>query len=153
MRVMAFVSLFLYAAFQLPAQEPLPAPWKHQDIGTAEVSGTAEHTAGTFAVQGSMDIWGVADGCHIVWQPCHGDVEFVARVASMDNPGGVAHAKAGISIRQSLDPGSKHVTLCATATDGTQFLCRVKPDGKRSAFKPTRRPTRPACPRAGFLAG
>jgi hypothetical protein len=150
MRVMAFVGLFLYPVIFPHAQETLPTPWKHQDIGAAEVSGTAEYTAGTFAIQGSMDIWGVADGCHIVWQPCHGDVEFVARVASMDNPGGVAHAKAGICIRQSVDPGARHVTLCATATDGTQFLCRDKPDSKTVRIQVDAEAAKTSVPRGRF---
>ena len=60
----------------------------------------------------------------------HGDVELVARVTAMENPGGVAHAKAGLCIRESLDAGSRHVTICVTATDGTQFLYRDTANGK-----------------------
>ena len=95
-----------------------------------ETPGTAECAAGVFTLQGTLDIWGLADGCHIAWQPCRGDAELVARVTAMDNPGGVAHAKAGLCLRQSLDAGSRHVTMCVTATDGTQFLYRDKPGGK-----------------------
>jgi hypothetical protein len=122
--------LLLSTAFPLLAKEPLPAPWKHQDIGAAQVQGTAEQAAGAFTVQGTMDIWGLADGCHIVWQPIHGDAELVARVVAMENPGGVAHAKASLCIRESLDAGSRHVTLCVTASDGTQFLDRNATNGK-----------------------
>ena len=130
MKTVLVLSLLLPVAFPLLAQEPLPAPWKHQDIGAAQTPGTAEHAAGVFTLQGTMDIWGPADGCHIAWQPLHGDAELVARVTAMENPGGVAHAKASLCIRESLDAGSRHVTMCVTATDGTQFLYRDKTNGK-----------------------
>ncbi len=130
MKALSALGLLLLTANFLSAQEPLPAPWKHQDIGAAQVPGTAEHAAGVFTLQGTMDIWGKADGCHVAWQPLHGDGQLVARVAAMANPGGVAHAKASLTIRQSLDPGSPSVTLCVTATDGTQFLYRAKADGE-----------------------
>jgi hypothetical protein len=48
----------------------------------------------------------------------------------MENPGGVAHAKAGLAIRESLDPSSREVTMCVTATDGTQFLYRDQTGAK-----------------------
>ncbi len=130
MKAMLVLSVLLSLAFPLFAEELLPAPWKHQDIGALQTPGTAEYAAGVFALQGTMDVWGPADGCHIAWQPAHGDVEVVARVTAMKNPGGVAHAKASLCIRESLDAGSRSVTLCVTATDGTQFLYRDKTDGK-----------------------
>jgi hypothetical protein len=124
----------LFATAVVLAAEALPEPWKHQDIGEAKVPGTAEHADGVFTLQGTMDIWGTADGCHIAWQPLHGDGELVARVTAIDNPGGVAHAKASLCIRESLDAGSRAVTLCDTPTDGTQFLYRDKTDGKTTRF-------------------
>lgn len=110
--------------------ESLPAPWKDKDIGDAKISGKAQEAAGVFTVQGSMDLWGTADGSHLVYQPCHGDAEIVARVVSMENPGGVNHAKASLCIRESLDAGSRQITLCTTATDGTQFICRKEANAK-----------------------
>lgn len=123
MNILAILSLVL-TALPLAAQEPLPAPWLHQDIGPAQMPGKAEQTGGVFTVQGTMDLWGTADGCHFTWQPVHGDFEFVARVNGIDNPGGVAHAKASLCLRESLDAGSRDVTLCATVGDGVQFLYR-----------------------------
>jgi Tol biopolymer transport system component len=120
----------LLAASPIAAQQPLPPPWKHQDIGAVQTPGTAEWAAGAFTLQGTLDIWGLADGCHIAWHPLDGDVELLARVTAIENPGGVAHAKASLSIRESLDAGSRHVTICVTPTDGTQFLYRDKTGGK-----------------------
>ena len=118
-----------------PAQEPLPAPWVHQDIGAAQVPGTARYAAGAFILQGTMDLWGTSDGSHIAFQPWRGDVELVARVTAMDNPGGVAHAKAGLCIRESTAAGSGQVTMCVTPTDGTQFLVRVQTGGATTSQK------------------
>lgn len=107
----------------------LPAPWQHQDIGPASVPGTATCSGNEFTVQGTMDIWGKADGCQLVWQLLVGDVELVARVVAMDNPGGVDHAKASLSIRESLAADSRQVTMCVTPADGTQFLYRDQTGG------------------------
>ena len=126
----ALLGLLLSAAFSVHSQEPLPAPWKHQDIGLAQVPGTAVQKEGVFELQGTMDLWGVADGCHFAWQAVHGDVELVARVTAIDNPGGVAHAKASLCLRDSVDPGSRGVTLCVTPADGTQILWREVANGK-----------------------
>ena len=136
MKPILVVSLLTFTAFTALAEETLPAPWKHQDITAAKVPGTAEQTAGVFSLQGTLDIWGTADGSHLVWQPLRGDAELVARVAAMDNPGGVAHAKASLCIRESLAAGSRHVTMCVTPTDGTQFLYRDQADGKTTRILP-----------------
>jgi hypothetical protein len=129
LKIMPFLGLVLFSASPLRAQE-LPTPWKHQDIGAAQVRGSAAYSAGVFTLQGTMDIWGPADGCHIAWQPLRGDGELAARVVAIENPGGVAHAKASLAIRESLEPGARSVTMCVTATDGSQFLYRDKTNGK-----------------------
>jgi len=125
-----FLTLLLVAGGLLFGQAPLPAPWRHQDINLAQVPGTARYAAGELVLQGTMDLWGTNDGSHFAFQPWHGDVEFVARVAGMDNPGGVAHAKASLCVRESTAAGSRHVTLCVTPADGTQFLYRDQAGGK-----------------------
>ena len=148
--ILPVLSLLFSAALSLHAQEALPPPWKHQDIGAAQVPGTAQHAAGVFTLQGTMDIWGSADGCHFVWQPCHGDAELVARVTRMDNPGGVAHAKASLCLRESLDAGSRSVTMCVTPTDGTQFMYREKKDEKTTRIFPDAAAPKPSVPKAQF---
>ena len=145
------------AAFSLHAEE-LPEPWKHQDIGLAQVggeksatvAGTAKLADGTFTVQGTMDMWAVADGFHYVSQPVHGDVVLVARVVSMDNPGKVGHAKASICIRESLDGGARCVTQCTTAVDGAQFTYREKTDDKTVRVFPDAAAPKPSVPKGQF---
>jgi hypothetical protein len=142
--------IILFATLIPVAAEEPPAPWKHQDIGAAQVPGTADHAADAFTLQGTMDLWGPADGCQFLWQPLKGDGELVARVTSMDNPGGVAHAKASLCLRESLDPGARGVTLCTTPGDGTQFLYREEKDGKTARVPADADAQKDAVPKGQF---
>ena len=113
-----------------PALEKTSSPAGTRPVARASVGGSATFADGVFRVLGTMDIWGLADGCHFIWQPATDDVDLIARVVSMDNPGGVAHAKASLCIRDSLEAGARHITLALTATDGVQLLQRPETDGK-----------------------
>jgi hypothetical protein len=151
--IVARIGLVASAALSLSAEE-LPGPWKHQDLGTAQVgkmasvAGSAKHAAGAFTIQGTMDIWGPADGFHYVWQPVQGDVVLVARVTAMDNPGKVGHAKAGLCLRESIEGGARCVTLCVTPGDGSQFTYREKAGGPTVRFVAD-----PGAPKAGVAKG
>ena len=148
-RTVSNVLIFASAAFSLCAQEP-PAPWKHRDIGVSPVAGTAKHADGVFTLLGTMDMWGPADGCHFLSQPWRGDVEMIARVVSMENPGKVAHAKAGLCIRESADAGSRCVALCVTASDGMQMTARDATDGKTARVRMETMTPTPGVPKATF---
>jgi hypothetical protein len=154
-KFLCYCVLFASAALTLLAQD-LPVPWKQSDVGTAAVgktatiAGTANHAEGVFTLAGTMDLWGSADGFHFVWLPVQGDAVLVARVTSMDNPGGVGHAKAGLCIRESLDGGSRCVTQCTTPGDGTQFTYREKTDDKTTRIFPDPANPRPAVPKGKF---
>jgi hypothetical protein len=121
-----FALLLLSGAFVFAA-DPIPSPWKQQDLGAAEVAGTATAENGVFTLQGTMDIWGPADGGHVISQPLHGDGEIIARVISVENTAN--HAKGSVFIRESLEPGARHATLAVTPAEGTQFLSRVEANG------------------------
>ena len=163
-------SFALLHAADTPA---LPEPWQHQDIGSSQVgkpvptvpaekfgknplfglsgqlAGTTKHADGVFTLQGTMDIWGPMDGGQFVWQPVQGDFVFVARVASIENPGQNKHAKASLCIRESLDGGACRVAQCITAVDGTQFLYR-ETDGKTIRVNLTADATKPSVPKDKF---
>lgn len=150
MKILPTLCILLSTSVSLLAEETLPAPWKHQDIGPAQLPGTAAHAAGVFTLQGTMDIWGAADGCHFAWQPLHGDAEFVACVTAMENPGGVDHAKASLCLRDSLDAGARSVTLSVTPGDGTQFLFREKKDGITARVLPDAEALKAGVPKGHF---
>ena len=107
----------------LPAPA-LPAPWTAQDLGAVGIPGTTALANGVFTVQASgADVWGTADRLHYVWQRVSGDVDVIARVASIDN----VHAwtKAGVMIRHSLTADSPHAFMMATPGKGFAFQRRV----------------------------
>jgi hypothetical protein len=151
MKALLTLSLLLCATSSLLADDALPAPWKHQDLGTATVAGTAQHADGVFTLAGAKDIWANADGCQFMSQPAHGDFELIARVTAIDNPGGVLHAKASLCCRESLEPGARQITIALTASDGTQFLYREKADDKTTHYTSADAP-KPVVPKGQFPA-
>ena len=111
----------------------LPAPWKHQDIGAISIAGRASVAEGVFTLAGTLDIWGMKDGCHFAWQPLNGDGTIVARVLSVEATQN--HAKGGVAIRASLDADAPHASMVDTPTDGAQFLSRVQAAGATTSQK------------------
>ena len=110
------------------ATPSLPAPWRSQDIGAVGAAGTASASGGTFTVEGGgADVWNSADALHYVWQPFTGDVDVVARVATIEN----VHAwtKVGVMIRETLDPGSAQAFMLASPGKGLAFQRRVAAGG------------------------
>ena len=93
-----------------------------------EVAGNATAADGVLTLKGTLDLWGVSDGCHFAWQPLKGDGHIVARVLSIEHT--QHHAKAGVAIRESLAADVRHATMVDTPVDGTQFLVREETGGK-----------------------
>lgn len=61
-------------------------------------------TTGEYRVSGAGgDIWGKTDGFHYVWKKVPGDVTITADVQFV-GAGAMAHRKAALMVRQSLDP-------------------------------------------------
>lgn len=96
-------------------RDALPLPWTSSDIGKVGLNGQATHQSGTFHISGAgTDIWGTEDAFQFVHQPAGGRIELTARVLSMQNTH--AHAKAGIMIRDVLNPTSRYVMLLVKPT-------------------------------------
>jgi phosphatidylserine/phosphatidylglycerophosphate/cardiolipin synthase-like enzyme/regulation of enolase protein 1 (concanavalin A-like superfamily) len=111
-----------------PPAPSLPAPWQAQDVGSVGVAGSASADNGTFTVRGAgADIWGTADAFHFVWQRVSGDVDVVARVASVE----YVHAwvKAGVMIREQLTAGSAHALMLVSPGKGLAFQRRTAAGG------------------------
>ena len=86
-----------------------------QDIGYAHAWGSSrfDEQEGVFTLEAyGTDIWGRSDGFHFLHRELQGDGVIVARVLGIENGGD--WAKAGVMIRESLDPDSKHVMLAGT---------------------------------------
>ena len=105
----------------------LPAGWTAQDVGSVTPAGSTTQSNGTWTVSGSgADIWSTADGFQFAWRQVTGDVQVTARVTGLDTTN--AWAKAGVMIRESLAPGSRHASAFATAGNGTCYQRRKTTD-------------------------
>jgi hypothetical protein len=102
--------------------------WTGTDIGAVGIAGSWRAAAGQIRVLGAgADVWAAADAFQFVWQPLSGDGEIIARVASVEYTR--AWTKAGVMIRESLDPGSPHAFMIVSAGKGYAFQRRVASGG------------------------
>jgi hypothetical protein len=91
------------------------------------VGSFVEAPAGTYTMTGSgADIWGSADEFHFAFKTLSGTGSITARVNSVENTH--VWAKAGVMIRETLEPGSKHVFACVTPGSGVAFQRRITAD-------------------------
>src|SRR5688572_30661308 len=122
--ILAVVLLGNSAAFA----QGLPAPWVNQDIGAVGQAGWADHDNGTFTVNGSgTDIWGYSDQFHFVYVELPHDGYLEARVTGITGPHG--WSKAGVMIRQSLAPDSRHFSFFITPENGGVLQRRLTTGG------------------------
>jgi hypothetical protein len=92
------------------------------------VGSFVEGPVGTFTMTGSgADIWGTADQFHFAYKILTGPGTITARVNSVQNTDG--WAKAGVMIRETLEPGSKHAFACVTPSNGVASQGRTETDG------------------------
>jgi regulation of enolase protein 1 (concanavalin A-like superfamily) len=102
----------------------VPAPWQDQDVGSVGLAGSASYSNGAFTLTGSgADIWNTADAFHFVYQPLTGDGQLTARVASVQEAN--VWSKAGVMIRDTVDPGSAYALMLVSAARGTAFQYRT----------------------------
>ena len=72
---------------------------------------------------GGEDIWDTADEFRFAWKRLNGDGAIVARIDSLVETD--PWAKAGVMIRESLDPGSKFAAVYMTPGNGCRFQARA----------------------------
>jgi hypothetical protein len=78
-----------------------------------------ENPAGTYKISAnSVDVWGTADNFRFAYKTLNGDGSISAKVISVTNTN--AWAKAGVMIRESVDPASSYAFMFPT------------PDGRRA---------------------
>jgi len=71
---------------------------------------------------GGEDIWGTADRFHFAYKRLSGGGSITARVVSISNTD--PWAKAGVMIRDSLEPGSAHAMVIVSPSSGVTFQYR-----------------------------
>jgi len=75
---------------------------------------------------GGADIWDTADQFHFAYKQLSGEGSIVARVVSLTNTN--TWAKAGVMIRQTVEPGSTHAMMVVTPGQGVSFQRRITTD-------------------------
>ena len=124
------------AAFSpLPASIPSPTPraqkcpsgWTCEDIGNPKLEGSQSLNGNAGTVEGSgWDIWSTmwrkADQFRYVWQNFTGDGELDARVVKQTDTN--AAAKAGVMLRQTVDPVSPYYAVFMTPRGGIRVQYR-----------------------------
>ncbi|MDQ3458773.1 MAG: DUF1349 domain-containing protein, partial [Deinococcota bacterium] len=110
----------------LPISRPGPlsvgedgALWVVEEVIDREIA-----EDGTLTVAGAgSDIWDSADGFYYLYRQVTGDAVLSARVARQENTH--AWAKAGVMVRETLDPGSPHTLMALTPGNGSTFIWRA----------------------------
>jgi hypothetical protein len=118
-----------YSEAKLTLNNPPPRDWTEGGIRAlslwfqgypASVGSFIDNLNGTYTMTGSgADIWGQTDEFHFAYKSLTGAGSIIARVDSLDNTN--SSAKAGVMIRNTLDPNSMYAIMCVTPTDGVKF--------------------------------
>jgi len=106
----------------------------------ASTSSFVEGPVGTYTMTGSgTDIWNVngveADEFHFAYKMLSGVGSIIAKVESVDNTN--AWAKAGVMIRESLNPDSAHAFACITPGNGVASQYRPSTGGTSGNYNQT----------------
>jgi len=109
-----------------------PRDWTENGVSTLTIwfrgnpAGLLEEPAGTYTMTASgVDIWGTADEFRYAWKQLSGAGTISAQVLSVQNTD--PWAKAGVMIRETLDPGSEYAFICVTPGNGCRFQGRLTP--------------------------
>jgi hypothetical protein len=90
----------------------------------ASVGSFVEGPAGTYTMTGSgTDIWGTTDEFHFAYKKLNGPGSIVAKVESVEETD--TWAKAGVMIRNNLNPDSSNVSFFITPAEGVTFQYRT----------------------------
>ena len=110
-----------------------PRDWTEQGVGILSlwfrgypeyVGGFVEDPAGTYTISASgADIWDQSDQFHFTYKQIAGAATIQAQVHSVSHTDG--WAKAGIMIRDSLDPNSAHAIVAITPEELASELREV----------------------------
>lgn len=118
------------SAKTLPA---LPSPWNYVEAGYATTPGQANYTNGSFTVRAAgLDISGFAnaDSFGLCYVSLTGDGAITARLVSRTNYSGLH--KSGLTMRESLANGAKHITTLFNGQDNNSVCFRSSTGGNSS---------------------
>jgi regulation of enolase protein 1 (concanavalin A-like superfamily) len=123
------------AVTPFPTGNPPGSPWVDTDIGAPALPGGSQASDGDILVAGAgADIGGTADSFHFLYQPFNGDGEIISAVS--DPIAANLLSKAGVMIRETLDPAARSAIMALTSKSGVLFRSRSQP----GATSPTSTP-------------
>jgi len=97
MKLQSLALVFLVVASTTPVRSgdspALPSPWQHQDNGIFTVAGSTSAAGDVFPLKGTLDIWGMNDGCHFAGQLLRNGATIIAYVLPAELSG---HATGGL---------------------------------------------------------
>ena len=121
-------SILMYSEAEMTLS--YPRDWTENGVGVLSLwfrgnpAGFLEELAGTYTITASgTDIWDMADEFRYAFKQLSGAGSIVAKVESVENTDG--WAKAGVMIRETLQPGSKHAFVCVTPGNGVASQGRI----------------------------
>ncbi|MEA3225918.1 MAG: hypothetical protein U9Q07_08200, partial [Planctomycetota bacterium] len=113
-----------------------PRNWTDEGVGelsiwfqgqAASTGSFVEGPVGMYTVNGSgTDIWGTADEFHFGYKTLTGTGAIIAKVESLTDTNN--WAKAGVMIRETLEPGSKNAMVAVTIGNGVSSQWRTDAD-------------------------
>jgi hypothetical protein len=120
-----------------------PRDWTEQDVAELSlwfigfppyVGGFIEDPAGTYTMTATgRDIWDASDEFHFAYKEVSGAATIQAQVLSVGHTDD--WAKAGVMIRDSLDPNSAHVMVAITPVNGVWFGRRAAAGESSTSIK------------------
>lgn len=127
-KIISFAFVAVLCSFVPASAQSLPSGWSTADIGDVGATGSASGSGGSFTVTGAgADIWGYSDAFRYVYVPMTGDGSIVTEVTSEQY---VANwTKAGVMMRETLDPASSHAFMLVSPGKGLAFQRRVTDGG------------------------
>jgi hypothetical protein len=120
-----------------------PRDWTEQDVAELSlwfigfppyVGGFTEEPAGTYTMTASgTDIWDASDQFHFAYKEISGDATIQAQVLRVGHTDD--WAKAGVMIRDSLDPNSAHAMMAITPANGVWYGSRMAAGQSSTSIK------------------
>jgi len=120
-----------------------PRDWTEQDVAELSlwfigfppyVGGFTEEPAGTYTMTASgTDIWDASDQFHFAYKEVSGDATIQVQVLSVSHTDD--WAKAGVMIRDSLDPNSAHAVVAITPANGVWYGSRFAAGQSSTSIK------------------
>jgi hypothetical protein len=121
-------SILMYSEAEMTLS--YPRDWTENGVGVLSLwfrgnpAGFLEEPAGIYTITASgTDIGDVTDEFRYAFKQLSGAGSIAAKVESVENTDG--WAKAGVMIRETLEPGSKHSFVCVTPGNGVAFQGRI----------------------------